>query len=224
MTYNLFPSFKAIRYFERMTETPFLEIEEHPDLIVNLLYCCLLAHPENGIRMTFEEACEEFFPKHINELVEDFSKEMAIIAQFNKEMKSSEDDKSIEGEQKSSPRKEEDMFLSSVIPLLITDCHLDAHFVMNEFDYTDTKLYVDNCIQHQHDEMENQRFWTYFQIAPHLGSKSKIKNPEDLVEFTWEKEERKDKAEKRMKSERDRLIEIGLIKVEDETLTEEKKD
>lgn len=224
MTYNLFPSFKAIRYFERMTNTPFLEIESHPDLLINLLYCCLLAHPENGMHMTFQEACEEFLPKHINELVEGFGNEMAIIAQFNKEMTAAIDDSSIETPQKSSPGKEENMFLSSVIPLLITDCHLDANYVMNDFDYTDTKLYVDNCIQHQHDEMENQRFWTFFQVAPHLGSKSKIKGPEDLVEFTWEKQNRKEEAEKRMKSERDRLIEIGLIKVEEDNLTEEKTD
>ena len=224
MNYNLFPSFKAIRYFERMTSTPFLEIEAHPDLLVNLLYCCLIAHPENDIHMTFDQACEVFIPKHITELVECFGNEMAIIAQFNKEMTSTSDDSSIEIEQKSSPTKEENMFLSSLIPLLVTDCHLDINYVMNEFDYTDTKLYIDNCIEHQHEAMDNQRFWTYLTIAPHLGSKTKIKNPEDLVEFSWEKKEKKEEAEKRMKSERDRLIEIGLIKVEDENLTEEKSE
>ena len=215
MSYNLFPSFKAIRYFERMTETPFLEIESHPELIVNLLYCCLISHPENGVRMTFSEACEEFIPNHLNELVEGFGREMAIIAQFNKEMTSSTDDKSIAGEQKSSPDKKENIFLSSVIPLLITDCHLDTNYVMNEFDYTDTKLYVDNYVQHYHEEMENDRFWTFLQIAPHLGSKTKIKEAKDVVEFSWEKEQKKEDAEKKMVSDRDKLIELGIIKVEE---------
>ena len=71
--------------------------------------------------------------------------------------------------------------------------------------------------------MENDRFWTYLQIAPHLGSKTKLKKPEDLVEFSWEKDEAREQAEKRLVSDRDRLIKIGLIKeepTEQESLTE----
>ena len=216
MSYNLFPSFKAIRYFERMTNISFLEIENHPELVLQLLYCCLFAHPENKFRMTYEEAEESFFPKHAEELVLAFSTEMNIINQFNREDETSSDDSSINSEEKSSPKEKENMFLSSLIPLLIINCHLDTNFVLNEMDYTDTKMYLESSVEHQHEEMENQRFWTYLQIAPHLGSKSKIKEAKDLVEFTWEKEHKKEEAEKKMKTDRQRLIELGIIKEDTE--------
>lgn len=220
----MIPSFKAIRYFERLTNTSFLELELHPELIFHLMYSCLLAHPENNFRMTFEEAMASFIPEHADELAEQLSIELNIIGQFNKEMTSSEDDSSISKTEKSSPNKEEKLFLSSLIPVLVSTCNLDLDYVMNEFDYTDTKMFIENSVERKHEDMENERFWTYLQIAPHLGSKTKIKKPEDLVEFTWEKEERKEYAEKKMKLDRQRLIEIGLIKVDDkeeETLTEQ---
>ena len=73
MNFNLTPNFKAIRYFERMTNTSFLEVDKHTEFLPQLLYCCLLVHPENNFKMTFEEACEEFFPQYIDDLVKEFS-------------------------------------------------------------------------------------------------------------------------------------------------------
>ena len=223
MTYNLFPSFKAIRYFERMTKTSFLELENNPDLLPQLLYCCLLAHPENKFRLTFEDTIQSFFPDNIDQLVELFSNEMKIINQFNQEMNEELNDSSIDGTDTSSPAKEEKVYMSSLIPILIYNCHLDADFVLNEFDYTDTKLYLESSVERHHEEMEDKRFWTYLTIAPHLSSKAKIKEAKDLVEFTWEKEQKKEDAEKKMVSDRDKLIELGIIKVEEhenESLTE----
>lgn len=224
MTYNMKPTFKAIRNFERMTKESFLELDNKPELIIAYLYCCLVAHPENDFNLTFEEALVSFFPEHSAELIEQFSQEMELINQFNpqREDKGSEDDNSIGNEDKSSPKEKETVFLSSLIPILVKDCGLDINFVLNEMDYTDTELYINSSVEHKREEMENQRFWTYLNILPHVDSK-KLKDPADLIEFPWEKEKRKEEAVEKMKKDRQKLIEIGLIK-EDEELTEEKTD
>ena len=58
--------------------------------------------------------------------------------------------------------------------------------------------------------MENDRFWTYLTVLPHVDSK-KLKEPSDLIEFTWEKDNRKRTAEAKLKADRQRLIELGII-------------
>lgn len=213
MSYNIKPNFKAIRYFERMTGISFIEVEKHPEYIVNLIYCCLLVHPENNFRMTFEDAAKSFFPRHINELIKDFTTESLIAAQFTKEILSH--DSSVNQEHPSSPKEEETVYMSSLIPLLITNCHLDANFVLNDMDYTDTKMFFESSVEQQHEEMEDKRFWTYLTVAPHLSSKSNVKGPTDLIEFSWEKGKRKKEAEEKMKRDRQKLIEKGIIKEDD---------
>ncbi len=222
MNFNLTPNFKAIRYFERMTNTSFLEVDKHTEFLPQLLYCCLLVHPENNFKMTFEEACEEFFPQYIDDLVKEFSIESLIINQFVNNH-SNEDDSSINTTENSSPAKEEHVYMSSLIPLLIIDCHLDANFVLNDMDYTDTELYFTSAIEHNHSEREDKRFWTYLQVLPHLSSKSGIKEPEDLITFTWEKDKKKKEAEDKLKVDRKRLIELGFIKEDKESLNKEEK-
>lgn len=209
MDFNIRPTFKAIRLFERMTNTSFLDIDHNQNLMFHLLYCCLLAHPENNFYMTFETACIEFFPKYVDDLVKTFSLEMEILNQF--EAVSSSDDSSLNQQEKSSPNKEENMFLSSLIPLLIIDCHLDPDFVLNEMDYTDTELYLKSSVDHYRQAQEDKRFWTYLTVAPHISSKSGIKKAEDLIEFSWEKDKKKEEAKENIKRDRQKLIDIGLL-------------
>lgn len=224
MTFNIKPNFKAIRYFERLTNVSFLELENKPELVLQYLYCCLIAHPENNFNMTYEEAVIQFFPKHAVQLIEQFSREMTIINQFKDsgEEETNMDDSSINLDDKASPKEKETMFLSSLIPILVCDCGLDVNYVLNELEYTDAELYIKSNLDHKREQMENQRFWTYLTILPHVGGK-KLKEPKDLIEFPWEKEQKKHDAEKKFKEDRQKLVELGFIK-EEETLTEEKKD
>ena len=211
MNFNLTPSFKAIRYFERMTNISFLDLEDKPDFVFHLLYCCLISHPENNFRMTFEAATNEFFPKYAEQLITDFASEMEILNQFTKEIKK-ENDSSTNDSSTSSPKEKENIFLSSLIPILIMNCHLDPNFVLNDMDYTDTELYLNFSVEKYHQEMEDKRFWTYIQLSPNLSSKSGIKDASDLITFTWEKDKKKEEAERKMKEDRDKLIKYGIIK------------
>ena len=224
MNLNIKPNFKAIRYFERLTNVSFLELENKPELVLQYLYCCLIAHPENNFNLTFDEAVKSFFPKYAAQLIEQFAREMTFINQFKdtQEEAVEEADSSINLQKKSSPKEKETVFLSSLIPILVYDCGLDINYVLNEMDYTDSELYIKSDIEHKREQMENQRFWTYLTILPHVGGK-KLKEAKDLIEFPWEKEQKKHDAEKKFKEDRKKLVELGFIK-EDKTLTEEKTD
>lgn len=219
MNYNLFPSLKAIQLYERYTHQSFLKLEETPENIIIFIYCVLCAHPENNFRMTYEGACSEFFPKYAERLVYEFTSEMEYINQFKKA--ETNNDSTINDEEKSSPDEGETLFLSSLIPVLISDCGLDTHYVLDEMPYTLIEEYINYNVSKKRETMEEQRFWTYLTICPHIDSK-KIKGPEDLFEFSWEQGKKKRVAEEKLKADRARLIELGIIK-EDKTLTEEKE-
>jgi len=213
MIYNIRPNFYAIRLFERMTNTSFLDVNDDPILITKVLYCCLIAHPENNFRMTYEEAIASFFPKYIDHFVKKFTEEMLFVNQFkaDREASNQPDDSSIENPENSSPRKEETILFSSVIPILIRDCGLDPKYVLYEMDYSDCEFYIQSAVDKKREDMEEQRFWTYLMMAPHIDGK-KIKGPQDLFEFSWEVGEKKTKAEEKLKVDRKRLIELGIIK------------
>ena len=211
MSYNLFPSMRAIQLYENMTNTSFLDLENNQDKILHLLYCVLVAHPENDFHITFETACNTFFEKNVNTLVAEFTSEMAFIEQFTLKEDETKDDKSTVSDEKSSPKDPKKMFLSSLIPILVTDCHLDIEYVLDKMSYNDIEMYVSYSVSKKQEAMEEQRFWTFLNILPHINSK-KIKEPEDLFEFTWEKDKRKEEAEKKLAIDRKRLIEIGIIK------------
>ena len=44
-------------------------------------------------------------------------------------------------------------------------------------------------------DLLDKRFWTYMQIMPHIDT-TKVKSPEKLFQFNWEKDENNDKIKK----------------------------
>ena len=213
MNYNMFPSMRAIQLYERFTNQSFLKLEETPENIIIFIYCVLVAHPENDFRMTFNTACSQFFPKHANDLIYRFSNEMEFINQFKRTP--NEADSSINSEEKSSPKDEEPLFLSSLIPILVNECGLDIRYVLDEFPYTELETFVNYKVERDRERMTEQRFWTYLQIAPHIDGK-KIKGAEDLVEFSWEKDKKTTDAINGIRDNRQKLVELGIIKEKEE--------
>ena len=212
MHYNLRPTFRAIRYFETMTKTSFLELDKNPDMIVQFIYCCLMAHPENNFYMKYEYAVE-FMNKHADDLMYSFKVEMDIMNQFKDELEYGDEqpNESNETSEESSPKEDKIVYLSSVIPLLVADCGLDINYVMDDMNYNDAELYIRSSIVRKREQLENDRFWTYLTILPQVDGK-KLKSPKDLIEFTWEKNERVEEAKKKMEVDRQKLIDIGIIK------------
>ena len=219
MNYNLFPSMRAIKLYEDFTGTSFLDLENNQDYVLHLIYCCLIAHPENNFTLTFNAACSNFFKKEADNLIAAFSSEMEFLNQFQHQEEEKEDNESTVQEDTSSPGKDKTLPLSSVIPILVYDCHLDIDYVLDRMPYTDIEMYVNYSISKKREAMEEQRFWTYLQMAPHIDSK-KIKGPEDLIEFTWEKNKKKNEIKKAMDDNYQKLIDYGIIKPK-ENVTEE---
>ena len=78
---------------------------------------------------------------------------------------------------------------------LIIDYHMDAHYVMYEMNIWEIEpLYgaADAMVKRRYEE---ERLWAYIDIMPHIDGK-KVKGPETLLPFPWEKDMKKKKIEK----------------------------
>ena len=65
---------------------------------------------------------------------------------------------------------------------------LDAHFVLYEMKLFEIGDYLKAIDEHKKEQMERDRLWTFYTILPHVDHK-KLKKPQDLMPFPWEKEE-----------------------------------
>ena len=61
---------------------------------------------------------------------------------------------------------------------------IDAHFVY-DMRTTDIADFLKGIEEKKREQMEQDRFWTYLKILPHVDGK-KLKSPEDLITFPWE--------------------------------------
>lgn len=203
---NLKINMRAIQLFEQMTECPFTEIEQHPELMNHMLYCTMLAHPENDLGLTFEEA-QAGILKCLPELIAGFTRDINIASQFAHVLSDTE----ILVPDSSTAKKPEKVYVSSVIPMLVCECGLDINYVLNEMPYSDVDMWTRYIIKKKQDEMEDKRFWTYLTISPHIDHK-KCKSAKDLVEFQWEKAAKKAKFEKEQAMIKERLRRFGILK------------
>ena len=75
------------------------------------------------------------------------------------------------------------------VSTLIIEYGVDAHYIYYEMDMWEIAQLFDAIDNKVKRDLEMQRFWTYLNICPHIDSK-KVKSPEQLIPFEWEKEEK----------------------------------
>lgn len=80
---------------------------------------------------------------------------------------------------------------------LILEYGVDPEYVMYRMDIWEITTYFQTVSSMVKRDMEEQRFWTYLNIMPHIDTK-KCKKPEDLISFQWEKGDRKKRSEQEM--------------------------
>lgn len=180
---------KTIMLFEEMSGKSFYDMD-NTDIYL-LIYCAVVVN--NNITITYshfknimnnEKIARELFAKCQSEL--DF------IEQFNKKKVD------VNNEVKSVDKPDK---LTNIINLLILNYGIDVNYVMNEMKIWELSPMVKALEEKAKSDMVEKRFWTYLQICPHIDSK-KVKSPEDLLPFPWEKDERKQRNLKELENNR----------------------
>lgn len=163
---------QAIRVAERLLKKPFGKFDLTNDReALTLMYGMVSANNEEMLTLKqFEKILEQ---KKTRQLILNLVQgEMSYLEQFNEESKSDSDD----------------TYMGDLAAVLITS-GIDAHFVLYEMELFEVIDYIKALDVKKKEQMENDRFWTFWSILPHVNSK-KLKSPQDLIKFPWEEDKK----------------------------------
>lgn len=188
---NIVLNMKTILLFEQMADKSFYSItgEDFPLLI----YCSLVTN--NNYKITFSQfQIVMNNQKIMKELMRKCQEEFDFISQFNpaKGIKDTPDNGDDAGK------------LTDIINALILNCHLDINYVMYDLKMWEMSPLVKSLEEKTKSDMVEKRFWAYLNICPHIDSK-KVKGPEQLLPFPWEKKEKDADRMKFMEENKDAI-------------------
>lgn len=94
-------------------------------------------------------------------------------------------------------------YMKDIVSTLIMS-GMNAGYVMDEMDLCDLPVFIEAYERKRKEEMESARLWTYLNILPHVDGK-KLPSARDLYPFPWEEEEIREKAEKAIQEDSEKL-------------------
>ena len=106
---------------------------------------------------------------------------MNYIRQFNSKL------------EKEETVKSDPVMISQVVSYMAAN-GIDINYILNEMQLWEIDSILSGIQNRKQDELEIQRMWTYITISPMIDSK-KVKNPQALIKFPWEKERANVKAQ-----------------------------
>lgn len=159
-----------------------------------LLYCSVLCCNPNEKKYTFDEFRHTMKNKKlVRQMVQELSRESIVMAQFRQVGPNNE---GIGNE--GTPG-----YIKDIISTLIVG-GMDANYVMDELSLCDLAMFIESYERKRKEQMESARLWTYLSILPHVDGK-KLPSARDMYPFPWEEEEIREKAEKVIREDSEKL-------------------
>lgn len=186
--YKMRLNVKSICYFEKISGKSFFNFNE--DDIIYMLYATFLTNnPDTNISFNVFTGILE--NEQISKwMIGKYQDVTSLISQFNKEQEMNKVEKF---------SMENTATMTDFATSLVIDYGMDAKYVMYDMDLWEIQEYYEAVNTYIKRKMELERFWTYIKVAPHIDTK-KIKGPENLIPFDWEREEKKKKVNQDMEN------------------------
>lgn len=208
---------RAVVMFENMTGVRINDAgrSADPELAAKLLYCCLAA---GGLDIPYEKA----LPLLAGPAGERWTEQLAAENEFDSQFAPPVDDNGGDETDGSDARDnktgeakaENEPWTRDIVPILVKDCGLDIHYVLDDMKYTDISVFLRYREQRMRAETEDKRLWTYLITAPHLNPRKKI-TPDLFLPLPWEKEKKIAEFRKNQRDMTIKLRELGILKGKD---------
>lgn len=176
---------KTILLYEEMSGKSFYEVGGED--IMLLIYCALVVNNDLSITKSHFDIIMKN-EKIARELMAKCQSELDFIQQFIKT-----DDRV----KQETEEVEKDNKVSNIVNMILLQNNLDINYVMYEMRLWELAPLIKSIEEKTKADMVEKRFWAYLNICPHIDSK-KIKGPEDILPFPWEKDNKKEAALKFM--------------------------
>ena len=174
---------KTILLYEEMSGKSFYEVGGEDILL--LIYCALVVNNDLSITKSHFDIIMKN-EKIARELMAKCQSELDFIQQFIKT------DNMVKQE---TEEVEKDNKVSNIVNMILLQNNLDMNYVMYEMRLWELAPLIKAIEEKTKADMVEKRFWAYLNICPHIDSK-KIKGPEDILPFPWEKDNKKEAAMK----------------------------
>lgn len=176
---------KTILLYEEMSGKSFYEVGGED--IMLLIYCALVVNNDLSITKNHFDIIMKN-EKIARELMTKCQSELDFIQQFIKtDVRVKQETEEVEKDNK----------VSNVVNMILLQNNLDINYVMYEMRLWELAPLIKSIEEKTKADMVEKRFWAYLNICPHIDSK-KIKGPEDILPFPWEKDNKKEAALKFM--------------------------
>ena len=176
---------KTILLYEEMSGKSFYEVGGED--IMLLIYCALVVNNDLSITKSHFDIIMKN-EKIARELMTKCQSELDFIQQFIKtDVRVKQETEEVEKDNK----------ISNVVNMILLQNNLDINYVMYEMRLWELTPLIKAIEEKTKADMVEKRFWAYLNICPHIDSK-KIKGPEDILPFPWEKDNKKEAALKFM--------------------------
>lgn len=186
--YKIKLNMRAMCLYEAITGKSFFDFsEDNMEDMFKVLYCSFVAN--NDLKMTLGTFLKLLEDKEVQKwLLYEYDK----IGKFNTQFSS----KSKDG-QDNTEKSTEKLKARDIAGFLIVRCGMDADYVYDRMNFFEIEDYMRAFEAEQKDNLERERLWTYLTISPQIDGK-KIKSPEDMLKFSWEKEDKKESLDNNM--------------------------
>ena len=212
LKYNLKLNIKSLILFERLTKTPFQKFNGTIEQVIPLLYCMLVAN--NDYKQTYEDTIKYLFSdeKFLNELSVRLEKLLKFEEQFNSSIDDAKEKTDNPSKESTNTQTDKSIYISQLIPILVSDCNLSINYIMNEMSYTEIDSYIKYRDDKYKSSLEEKRLFTYLSILPHINSKKC--SVQQLLPFDWEIKEKENiglKTIEQHKNKLDDFLKSGTI-------------
>lgn len=164
---------KAIIRWEQINKKSFSQLNYSSEGdILSLFYACTLC---DQINVSLDEFKNTLTKSSIKRMIHEFEKQTSFVSQFQAESKKKGD----------KAESSEPIYIKNIVAKLVMN-GLDVYYAMNKMELCDIPVFLEAYDQNVKDKLESQRLGIFWMLRPHVSSK--IKNPKDLYEFTWDEE------------------------------------
>ncbi len=181
-------SVRALVMYESLSGKPFSSVKNNQEDMLRLMYCAFVCSTGFEISLgAFQEMLED--GKFANRLGGDLKRLQSFSEQFNNNEQSG-----------NTEQGNAEISITEMVDKLIFEYHINAEYVLEKMQLWELNHFMKGAEDRYKDRMEEQRMWTYLQVAPQIDLK-KCNSPEKLLPFPWSKEENKKRKEKELAAE-----------------------
>lgn len=172
---NMKLTIKAIIRWEQLRDKSFSEMDySDPEDVDTMLYTMNVAD-EATTYDVFRRTLKN--KKLYADMAKQLSRELAVMSQYVKHS----------GEKPAGKPER----IEKIVAYLVMK-GLSADYAMEKMSVADLNTYLEETAKLTKERLEYERYWTYWQVAPHCTKDCLKDGPVSIVRFPWEREEKEE--------------------------------